>query len=120
MQGDKKKKLIVELTFGFALKIIKHTGLLEKDRKFVLATQLFKSGTCVRANVRKAQNAGSKPEFIHKMKIATKEADETEYCLLLCDKEGGCTDCKELLNDCSSITKVLSKIIASSKKRLIN
>ena len=61
--------MIVELTFDFALKIIKYTGLLEKDRKFVLATQLLKSGTSVGANVREAQNAESKPDFIHKMKM---------------------------------------------------
>ncbi len=117
MQGNKEKNLIVDLTFDFALKIIKYTGLLEKDRKFVLATQLLKSGTSMGANVREAQNAESKPDFIHKMKIAAKEADETEYWLMLCDKTDGYPDCKELLNDCSSIIRVLSKIIATSKNK---
>lgn len=107
--------MIVELTFDFALKIIKYAGLLDKDRKFVLATQILKSGTSVGANVREAQNAESKPDFIHKMKIAAKEADETVYWLLLCDKSDGYPDCKQLLFDCSSIIRVLSKIIASSK-----
>jgi hypothetical protein len=54
------------------------------------------------------------------MKIAAKEADETEYWLLLCDKSDGYPDCKELLEDCISIIKVLSKIIASSKPSPIN
>ncbi len=116
MQGNKEKNLIVELTFNFALKILKYSGLLEKERKFVLGTQLLKSGTSIGANVREAQNAESRPDFIHKMKIAAKEADETEYWLLLCDQSGDCPDCKELLNECSSIILVLSKIIASSKK----
>ena len=57
MQTNKPPNLIVELTFDFALKIIKYTGLLEKDRKFVLATQLLKSGTSIGANVREAQKA---------------------------------------------------------------
>ena len=118
MQGNKEKNLIVELTFEFALKIIKYTELLEKDRKFVLATQLLKSGTSIGANVREAQNAESKPDFIPKMKIAATEADETEYWLLLCDKTQGYPDCKELLNDCLSIVKVLSKINASSKNKI--
>lgn len=109
--------MIVELTFDFALKIIKYTELLEKGKKFVLATQLLKSGTSVGANVREAQNAESKPDFIHKMKIAAKEADETEYWLLLCDKSDDYPDCKELLDDCSLIIRVLSKIIASSKNK---
>lgn len=115
MQGNKEKNLIVELTFEFTLKFIKYTELLEKDRKFVLATQLLKSGTSVGANVREAQNAESKPDFIHKMKIAAKEADETENWLLLCDKTKSYPDCEELLTNCSLIIKVLSKIIASSK-----
>lgn len=115
MQGNKEKNLIVELTFDFALGIIKYAELLEKDRKFVLATQLLKSGTSIGANVREAQNAESKADFIHKMKIAAKEADEVEYWLLLCDKSEGYPDCKNLLSSCASIIKVLSKIIASSK-----
>lgn len=117
MQGNKEKNLIVELTFDFALKIIRYAELLEKDRKYVLATQLLKSGTSIGANVREAQNAESKVDFIHKMKIAAKEADEVEYWLQLCDKSGGYPDCKQLLTDCSSIIRVLSKIIASSKNR---
>lgn len=115
MQGNKEKNLIVELSFDFALKVIKFTDLLEKERRFVLANQLLKSATGIGANVREAQNAESKTDFIHKMKIAAKEADETEYWLLLCDKSDGYPDCKELLSDCASIIKVLSKIIASSK-----
>jgi four helix bundle protein len=115
MQGNKEKNLIVKLTFDFALKIIKYTELPEKDRRFVVASQLLKAGTSIGANVREAQNAESKTDFIHEMKIAAKEADETEYWLLLCDKSEGYPDCKELLTDCSSIIRVLSKIIASSK-----
>ena len=110
MQGNKEKDLIVELTFGFALKIIKYAELLEKQKRFVLATQLLKSGT--------AQNAESKVDFIHKMKIAAKEADETEYWLLLCHESSDYPDCQEMLNECSSIIRVLSKIIASSKNTM--
>ena len=118
MQGNKDKNLIVELTFEFALKIIKYAELLEKGRKFVLATQLLKAGTSVGANVREAQNAESRVDFIHKMKIAAKEADEVEYWLLLCKQSDGYPDCTQLLNDCSSIIRVLSKIISSSKNSI--
>ncbi len=117
MQGNKGKNLIVELTFDFALKIIRYAELLEKQKKFVLATQLLKSGMSIGANVREAQNAESKEDFIHKMKIAAKEADESEYWLMLCDKAGNYPDCKELLTDCFSIIRILSKIIASSKNK---
>lgn len=119
MQGNKSENLIVQLTFEFALKVIKYTSFLEKDRKFVVATQLLKSGTSIGANVREAQNAESKIDFIHKMKIAAKEADETEYWLLLCSKSEGYPDCLELIGTLQSIIKVLSKIIASSKSNHI-
>jgi four helix bundle protein len=49
-----------------------------------MANQLFKSGTSIHANIREAQNAESKADFIHKMKIAAKEAEETEGWILLC------------------------------------
>lgn len=56
-----------------------------KQKKFVIAKQLLKSGTSIGANSVEAQNAESKADFIHKIKIAAKEADETQYWLLLCD-----------------------------------
>ena len=107
MQGNKDRNLIVELTFVFALAIIKYAEQLEQKRKFVLATQLLKSGTSIGANVREVQNAESKADFI----------DEVEYWLLLCDRSEGYPECKDLLVSCASIIKVLSKIIASSKSR---
>ena len=115
MQGNKEKNLIVELSFDFSLRVIQYVELLESAKKYVIARQLLKSGTSIGANVREAQNAESKVDFIHKMKIAAKEADETEYWLLLCSKVEQYSDCKELLNGISSIIKVLSKIISSSK-----
>jgi four helix bundle protein len=118
MQTNKQKNLIVELTFEFALKIIEYTELLEQNRKYVLATQLLKAGTSIGANVWEAQNAESKLDFIHKMKVAAKEADETEYWLMLLNSSKGFPDCKVLLSGCSSIIKVLSKIIGTSKSKI--
>jgi len=83
MRND-KENMIVKLSSEFALEIIEYAELLEEHRKFVIANQLLKSGTSIGANVREAQNAESKADFIHKMKIAAKEADETDYWLLLC------------------------------------
>ncbi|MEO7446006.1 MAG: four helix bundle protein [Ferruginibacter sp.] len=118
MQSNKEKNLIVELTFNFALKIIKYVEILELNKKFVIARQLLKSGTSIGANVREAQNAESKIDFIHKMKIAAKEADEAEYWLLLCKQSNNYEDCDLLLHECASIVRVLSKIIASTKSGL--
>src|SRR6201985_1198519 len=83
MRND-KENLIVNLTFEFALDIIEFAEELEAARRFVVANQILKSGTSIGANVREAQNAESKNDFIHKLKIAAKEVDETEYFLLLC------------------------------------
>lgn len=83
MRND-KENVIVEKSFQFALKIIVYCDLLEEKRKFVISKQLLRSGTSIGANVREAQNAESKADFIHKLKLAAKEADETEYWLLLC------------------------------------
>lgn len=120
MQTNKPSNLIVDLTFEFALGIIKYAEFLEEKRKYVIARQILKPGTSIGANVREAQNGESKADFIHKMKIAAKEADETEYWLLLCRASNGYPDCEELLLQCVSIVKVLSKIIASSKSKVIN
>jgi four helix bundle protein len=114
MQGN-KTNLIVEMTFNFALKVIKYVEALEKMHQFVIGRQLLRCGTGIGANVREAQNAESRADFIHKMKLAAKEADETEYWLMLCDKADRYPNCDELLSDCFSIVRVLSKIISSSK-----
>jgi four helix bundle protein len=120
MQSNKENNLIVELTFSFALKVIAYTEQLEKDKKYVMATQLLKAGTSIGANVKEAQNAESKSDFIHKMKVAAKEADETEYWLLLCKHSKRYPIEETILQDCESIIKVLSKIISSSKSKVIN
>lgn len=114
MQNN-KPNIIVEKTLEFALQIIEYSELLESKRKFVVANQLLKSGTSVGANIREAQNAESKQDFIHKMKIAAKEADETEYWLLLCHLSKSYPNCEELQKKLEEIIKILSKIIASSK-----
>lgn len=110
-----KDNLIVKLTFEFSLLIVDFTESLESKRKYNLANQLFKSGTSIGANVREAQNAESKADFIHKIKIAAKEADETEYWLLICKHAQTYDDPGPLLERIESISKILSKIISSSK-----
>ncbi len=57
--------------------IVIYTELYENLRKYYLAKQLFKSGTSIGANAMEAQNAESKADFIHKMKISAKEAEES-------------------------------------------
>lgn len=114
MRND-KDNIIVNKTFLFALEIVKFCELLEENKKFVVARQLLKSGTSIGSNVREAQNAESKADFIHKMKIAAKEADETEYWLLICKHSPTYPFEEQLQFDLTEIVKILSKIIDSSK-----
>jgi four helix bundle protein len=116
-----EKNLIVRLTFEFALDIIEYCEMLGEKRRFVIANQLMKSGTSIGANVWEAQNAESKNDFIHKFKIAAKEMDETEYWLLLCKHSKKYPKEEKLFEKLESISKVINKIIASSKNnRLIS
>ena len=78
-----------------------------------MASQIFRSGTSIGANIREAQNAESKADFIHKFKIAAKEADEVKYWLSLCKESEFYPNPSEELQ---SINLILSKIISSSKK----
>jgi four helix bundle protein len=111
--------MIVDISLEFAIKIIAFTEVLENHKKFVIAKQLLRSGTAIGANVREAQNSESKSDFIHKLKIAAKEADETEYWLLLCQYAENYPFQEDLLENLHSIKKVLSKIISSSKKTIL-
>ena len=107
--------LIMDLTFQFSLDRVVFTEVLEEKRKYVLAKQLFKSGTSIGANVREAQSGESKNDFIHKLKIFAKEAEETEYWLLLCKHSPLLPNPGKLLNDIGSIKRVIGKIISTSK-----
>jgi four helix bundle protein len=114
MRND-KENIIVDKSFQFALKVIVYCELLEENKKFVISRQLLRSGTSIGANVREAQNAESKADFIHKIKLAAKEADETEYWLLLCKNSPLYTFEEKLLTDVRELIKILSKIISTSK-----
>ena len=112
----KKENQIVDLSLEFSLKIIEFSELLEDQRKFVIARQILRSGTSIGANINEAQNAESRADFIHKLKISAKEADETEYWVKLCEKADSYPNPEGLLEMLLSIQKLLSKIIHSTKQ----
>ena len=110
-----KRNEILELSFEFAIDIIRFSELLEEQKKYIIARQLLKSGTSIGANVRESQNSESKADFIHKLKIAAKEAEETEYWLLLCQHSPGYPFDPILISKLISIKKLLSSIISKMK-----
>lgn len=78
------ENVVLEKSFNFAVRIVelsKH--LVQEKREYVLSKQVLRSGTAIGALAREAQHAESKADFIHKLSIALKEANETDYWLLL-------------------------------------
>ena len=115
-----KRNEILELSFEFALNIIAFCEQLEEQKKYVIARQLLKSGTSIGANIRESQNAESSADFIHKLKIAAKEAEETEYWLFLCEHSQNYPFDNTLITKLISIKKLLNSIITSMKNKQIN
>jgi four helix bundle protein len=109
--------LILVKSFEFAKKIVIYTEELEAKRKFVVANQLLKLGTSIGANMKEAQNAESKADFIHKIEIAMKDAEESEFWLFLCNELENYPNPEKLLNDLFEILKITNKIISTSKSK---
>lgn len=116
MTRNYRDNVIVQLTFQFSLNIIEFTEILREEKRYVFADQLLRAGCSIGANIKEAQSAESKADFIHKVKIASKEAEETEYWLELCDFARNYPKPGSLLAEIESILKVLTKIISTSKK----
>jgi four helix bundle protein len=117
MRND-RENLIVNMTFGFALNIIAYSEHIKQLKKYEMASQIFRSGTSIGANTREAQNAESKADFIHKFKIAAKEADELYFWLTLCKASEFYPDPDErLFTELNSIILIITKIITSSKSK---
>lgn len=115
---NKEKNLIVELTFKFALSVVEYSESLEERKKYVVAKQLLRSGTSIGANVKEAQNAASVKDFLNKVRIAQKEAEETEYWLEICKHSKNYPDCDNLLEQLKSILKIINKIVLTTHKKL--
>ncbi len=116
-----KENAIKVKSYDFALRIIKAYKFLSQEQKeFILSKQMLRSGTSIGALVREAEYAQSKPDFIHKLSIALKEANETEYWLMLL-KDSDYIDEKSfqsIVADCKALIKLLISIVNSTKKNL--
>lgn len=81
------ERIVQNKSFEFARLIIRFCIGLKEDKHFEIGSQLLRSGTSIGANIREAQRASSNRDFVHKLRIALKEADETDYWLNLIDLE---------------------------------
>ncbi|MFZ4544175.1 MAG: four helix bundle protein [Saprospiraceae bacterium] len=108
-------------SYSFALRIIKlFKHLAATQNEFVLSKQVLRSGTSIGALIREAEHGQSKADFIHKMNIALKEANETEYWLKLL-KDSQYLDEKNYFSlqaDITELIKLLARIVKSSKDSL--
>ena len=116
----KDGNIIRTKSYQFAVRVVNLYKFLVEDRKdFVLSKQLLRSGTSIGANVREAEHAESKADFIHKLSIALKEANETEYWIDLL-KETSYLNNSEYISiqvDIKEILKLLTSIIKTSKQK---
>ena len=114
-----QKNTISKLSKSFALRIIRlYKYLLEEKHEYIMSKQVYRSGTSIGANIAESRNAQSKADFINKLSIALKEADETMYWLELLHES--CTvdekQFESMANDLNIIIGTLIKIIKKLKE----
>ena len=113
-----RNNVIHDKSYAFALRIVKaYKYLSENKREYVLSKQVLRSGTAIGALVKESEHAQSKADFINKLSIALKEANETAYWLTLL-KDGDFIDENSFFSiktDCDEIIKILVAIIKTSK-----
>ena len=119
MRGDNTIQVLCK---SFALRTIKLYTYLKNDKQeYVLSKQMLRSGTSIGANARESINAQSPMDFINKLSIALKEANETQYWLELLYESGFISkeEFDSIYADCSRIVATLVKIIKTKKEALV-
>ena len=115
------ENVAAQKSYQFALKIISLYKLLAFEKKeFVMSKQLLRSGTAIGALIKEAEHAQSKPDFLNKMNVALKEANETEYWLMLL-KDSLYLSEKEfdsIHKDCNELICLLVSIVKTTKLKL--
>ena len=112
--GNREDSIVLKKAFDFALRIIQLNRELVAKHEFVLSKQVVRSGTSIGANINEALGGVSAKDFQHKMSIAFKEANETEYWLKLL-KYSDTQNTDRLITDVVELRKILSSIIITSK-----
>ena len=113
-----KENILRNKSYAFALRIVRLSQYLQSEKKeFVLSKQILRSGTAIGALIREAEYGQSKTDFIHKMTIALKEANETEYWINIL-KDTDYIDeklFKSLSGDCNELIKLLIASVKTAK-----
>jgi four helix bundle protein len=113
-----ENNVIKDRSFKFALRIVRlYRYIKEEKKEYVLSKQVLRSGTAIGALVRESQHAESKADFIHKLSIALKEANETDYWIELLFQSGYLEETSYLSihADIDELLKLLISIIKTTK-----
>lgn len=115
-----KENVVKDKSYSFAIQVIELYKILIEKKEFVLSKQLLRSGTAVGALIQEAEHAESKKDFIHKLSISLKEANETTYWLnLLFDTKYISKDEFDKIHNLNiELVRLLVTIIKSSKNNL--
>jgi four helix bundle protein len=114
-----QNRTVLEKSFNFSLDMIKLYKLLLNEKEFVISKQLLRSSTSIGANINEAGAAISKPDFIHKMSIASKEAREARYWLMLLDKSQIVEfNFQDYLAKVDELIKMLTAIVKTSQQNI--
>ena len=116
-----KGNVIRDKSYAFAIRIVNaYKFLTETKKEFVLSKQLLRSGTAVGALVAEAIHAQSGPDFLNKMNVALKEANETKYWLALLKDTDYIEEIQyeSISNDCKELVALLVSIVKSMKDNL--
>ena len=117
----KKENVVMNKSYAFALRIVKlYKYLVYEKKEYVLSKQLLRSGTSIGALIREGEHAQSKADFLNKMNIALKEANETQYWIeLLRDSSYLSSDeSLSIYDDAKELTRLLASIVKSTKQSL--
>jgi len=116
----RKPNVVNEKSLAFAIRIVRLAKDLQNQKEFVLSRQVLQSGTAVGALVREAEHAESIKDFIHKLAIALKEANETDYWLEILVETDYISKEQylEFQRRIHELLKLLTSIIKTSKSRI--
>jgi len=116
----KKDNLIKNKSFDFAIRIVNLSKLIaQREKEFIISKQLIRSGTSIGALIREAEHAESRADFIHKLSISLKEANETEYWIDILFKTNyiSIQEYESIQADIKEILKLLISILKKLKEK---
>ena len=116
-----KDNVIRDKSYAFAIRVVNaYKYLSENKREFVLTKQLLRSGTAIGALVAEAHHAQSTADFLNKMNVALKEANETLYWLSLLKNTEYLEEkyFESIYLDCNELVAMLVSIVKTVKKSL--